>query len=82
MKDVEEGFADLILKKVHAAIGLDKAHFVFTGAAPIATSLTLQLYTQSPTSRMPHCSSWRRMFASLKSPCKVAIGKLSKSCRE
>ena len=43
LSSVEEVFADLILKKVHAAIGLDKAHFVFTGAAPIATS-TLEYF--------------------------------------
>ena len=40
---VEEAFADVILKKIHAAIGLDQAHFVFTGAAPIATS-TLEYF--------------------------------------
>ena len=43
LSSVEEVFADLILKKVHAAIGLDRAHFVFTGAAPIATS-TLEYF--------------------------------------
>ena len=34
----EEALALKLLGKVHAAIGLDRAHFTFTGAAPIAPS--------------------------------------------
>jgi len=40
---VETKLALAVLKKVHAAVGLDKAHFTFTGAAPIATS-TLEYF--------------------------------------
>jgi len=39
----ERALAMVILKKVHAAIGLDRAHFLFTGAAPIASS-TLEYF--------------------------------------
>ena len=49
LSSVEEVFADLILKKVHAAIGLDKAHFVFTGAAPIATVYQLPIVEGTAT---------------------------------
>jgi len=40
---LEEVLASKVLKKVHAAIGLDACYFVFTGAAPIATS-TLEYF--------------------------------------
>lgn len=40
---LQEPLAMVLLKKVHAAIGLDRAHFVFTGAAPIAQS-TLEYF--------------------------------------
>ena len=40
---IAEAVSGVILKKVHAAIGLDKAYFVFTGAAPIAVS-TLEYF--------------------------------------
>ena len=43
LQSVERRLARAILSKVHAAIGLDRAHFLFTGAAPIATS-TLEYF--------------------------------------
>ncbi|KAJ1461303.1 hypothetical protein M885DRAFT_553996 [Pelagophyceae sp. CCMP2097] len=43
LRGVSEKLALKILSKVHAAIGLDKAHFLFTGAAPIAVS-TLEYF--------------------------------------
>jgi len=40
---LSEAIAFKVLKKVHAAIGLDEAYFVFTGAAPISVS-TLEYF--------------------------------------
>lgn len=40
---VQRTLAMLLLKKVHAAIGLDQCHFCFTGAAPIAVA-TLEYF--------------------------------------
>jgi long-chain-fatty-acid--CoA ligase ACSBG len=33
------GFASSVFKKIHAAIGLDKAEFCLTGAAPVSTTI-------------------------------------------
>ncbi|KAJ8612261.1 hypothetical protein CTAYLR_002912 [Chrysophaeum taylorii] len=40
---LQETLAAAVLKKVHAAIGLDRCHVVFTGAAPIAVA-TLEYF--------------------------------------